>query len=1005
MTEDPQIAHDPEFQASGLRSLISMHPFRPQWLRLLLSGVMAFGLGMASVGFLNAQTQGPADLGLGSVAGTILDGWEGQPLPGVVVIVRGTTLATTTDGQGGFRLDGVPPGDQVMRFSKSGYATVQVTEVRVLPGQVSRIDGVLRPEFYQMEEYEVTAEVFEEQAVALLQDRQLSASVLDGIGSDQFSRLGVSDAAGIVSKVTGATVVDGRFAVIRGLSDRYTSATLNGAEVPSADPYRRSAQLDMFPDSQIERLVVSKTFTPDQPGSFTGGSVNIVTRSFPEQPFVSGSVGTAFNTQSSFNPDFQVAPETSASLFQFGRNTARVPSEVRPLGSLQFDGRSPRMNDPDRRLAANITPAEEARRVENANRLAAINQGLGPAGFAGVRDRSWMNHDYSAQAGTTLSNVFGRRLGIFTSYNYGRSFEHYDGAIVNRYFGDGRPRLLGEELRSQMNSEMGGSLNLAYEFHPNHRIKYNFLINKTIEDEVRFVTGFQPEGDSSLPLVQHQLHYTEREVMAHQLQGEHRFEGLENRVDWLASYVATRQDEPDYRFLHAFRGPNDTYSFGGNTLPQPNIPSRTFRELEENNLTFRIDDTQPFIWWRELEGKFKFGFYHSTTWRHALERTFSIVGDRGTDANPYQGDLNQYLRPDNLGYTVQPAAGNARFLEFSRLPIDDFGNNEGFGTNSIYAGYFMLDAPVLGWLRVIGGVRYETTRLEVTGSQGAQFLGSTINQADVLPAAGLVFTVITNMNVRLHYGKTIARPSFREITPTRNYDATTDDLFLGNPNLQISEIQNYDLRWEWFRRPGEVLAVSLFYKELTGPIELEYTDQQANISQYRNRPEATLYGAEFEARTRLDFFGDRFENFSIGANFTYIQSKVPLTQVELFSKRQLDPSTPADRPLFDQSPYIFNLDLSYENPRTGTGITGVLNRTGERLFVVNPLGLDVYEHPPFLLDLILIQRLSARWSVKFSARNLLDPDYLRTYGEGRNGLVFNKYKRGRTFGLSLSAQF
>lgn len=952
----------------------------------------------------NVQVQAQAQ-DSGSVTGTLIEGWDGQPLAGVAVLLRGTTKATTTDPQGRYRMDGVPIGDQVLRFSRGGYATVQVTDVRVLPGQVTRVDGVLRPEFYQMEEYEVTAEEFEEQAIALLQERQLSSSMLDSIGSDQFTRLGVSDAAGIISKVTGASVVDGKFAVIRGLSDRYTSATLNGAEVPSADPYRRSAQLDMFPDSQIEKLVVSKTFTPDQPGSFTGGSVNIVTKSFPEAPFVSFSIGSAYNTQSSFNDDFQVAPETTAAPFRIGREIASIPGQVREIGPIVIDGSSPRANDPARRLPANLSAEERERRIANADALEAISRGLGPAGFAGKRDMSWMDHNYSAQAGTTLTNIFGRRLGMFASFNYGRSFSYYDNAIVNRYFGDGRARLLGEELRSRMNSEIGGSFNMAYEFDENHHIKYNFLINQGIEDEVRFVTGRLPEGDSSDPLVQHQLHYVERQIQAHQLQGDHRFEGIENQIDWLASYVSTAQDEPDYRFFHAFVGPNGTYSFGGNSLPQPNIPSRTFRELEEDNLTFRVDDTQPFIWWRELEGKLKLGFYRSQSWRRAYERTFSYVGDRSSDASAYGGDPNQYLRPDNLGYTVVPAAGNAQVLEFARVPIAEFGNNQGAGTNTIHAGYLMMDAPVLEWLRVIGGARYETTSLEVTGTQGTTALGSTIDQADLLPAAGLVFTVITNMNVRLHYGHTIARPSFREITPTRNYDTTTDDLFLGNPNLQISQIKNYDARWEWFRRPGEVLAASVFYKELSGPIELEYTDQQANISQYRNREGATLYGAELEVRTQLSILGEWLRSFSIGGNFTYIKSEVPLTDVELFIKRQLDPSTPAERPLYDQSPYIINMDLGYNNERTGTSATIVANMTGERLFVVNPLGEDVYEHPPVTLDVLFSQRLSDTWTLRLSARNLLNPDYLRTYGSDKGDPIYGRYTRGRTFGVSLNASF
>ncbi|MBX3744596.1 MAG: TonB-dependent receptor [Verrucomicrobiae bacterium] len=961
--------------------------------------VLAFVVGLAGVLPGWAQETG-------SVAGTLIEGWDGRPLAGVTVTVRGTTLATVTDGQGRYQLGGVPPGEQVVRFSRPGYATAVVTEVRVLPGQTTAVNGSLRPEFYEMEEYEITAEEFEEQAVQLLQERQQSSALLDSIGSDAFARLGVSDAAGIVGKVTGASVVDGKFAVIRGLSDRYTAATLNGAEIPSADPYRKSAQLDLFPASQIERMVVAKTFTPDQPGSFTGGSVNIITRSFPERTFGKVSAGVEFNTQTSLNDAFLVAPEASASWYSLGRDLRGVPAALRDPDSLRIAGQQPRANDPARRIPGNATPEQAQRITDGARELESYQRALGPAGFAGVRDRAPLNHDYDFEFGTVLTNVFRRRLGVFAAMTYDRGFEFYEDGINNRYFADGRPRFLGREARGRMRTEVGGGANIAYELAPAHQVKFNLLFNRNIEDEARFVTGLLPEGDSQDPLVMHQLHYTERQIQAYQLAGEHEITALDgNRVDWLASYVATTQEEPDYRFFHGFLNEAGRYGFGGNTLPQPNLPSRTFRELKEENLTFRLDDTQPFTWWRGLEGRVRLGYYRSQSWRDGYERTFSYVGDRGSDANGFLGSPNDYLRDDNLGFRPVPQAGGATQLFFDRLITDAFGNNQGGGTNTVNAGYAMIDAQVWDRWRLIGGLRYETTLLDVSGRVGTNVVGNIIDEGHLLPAVGAVFAIRTNMNLRVHFAQTIARPSFREITPTRNYDVTTDDLFLGNPFLEISNVDNYDLRWEWFRRPGEVLSVSLFYKDIGRPIELEYTDQQANISIFRNRDAAKLYGVEFEARSRLDTLWPTLEDLSAGVNFAYIVSEVPLTPVELATKRQLDPSVGPTRPLYDQSPYILNLDLSWDAERWGTLVSVAANLTGERLFIANPLGVDIYEHPPVSLDLVIQQRLGERWQLKFTAKNLLDPEYRRTYGPESDGLRFTSHRRGRVFGLSLSAEF
>src|SRR5262245_9533989 len=240
----------------------------------------------------------------GSVGGVVVSTWDGAALPAVVVTVRGTTLAAQTDSAGKYVLSNVPPGDQVLRFSKSGYASAIVSDVRVLVGQTTTVNGNLRPEFYEMEEYEVTAEEFTEQSEKILFERQQSISMIEALGSEFLSRVGAGNAAESISRVSGATIVEGKFAVIRGLNDRYVTTMLNGARLPSADPYRQSASLDLFPSQVIDRVVVSKTFTPDQPGTYTGGGIDIVTKSFPEKPFFSLSIGGAYNSQANLNDRF-----------------------------------------------------------------------------------------------------------------------------------------------------------------------------------------------------------------------------------------------------------------------------------------------------------------------------------------------------------------------------------------------------------------------------------------------------------------------------------------------------------------------------------------------------------------------------------------------------------------------------------------------------------------------------------------------------------------------------
>jgi TonB-dependent receptor len=650
-------------------------------------------------------------------------------------------------------------------------------------------------------------------------------------------------------------------------------------------------------------------------------------------------------------------------------------------------------------------------RRSQAEQLQGFNHLLGPAPFAPGREAPPPNHEVSFEAGTSYEDVFGRQLGVFTAFNYGRSYSSFQDGTNDRYTVDLTPRRFMSEDRSRIGTEFGGSANFSLELSEHHHFTYNLLINNNVEDEARVLTGFDLFQGSE-PLVMNQLHYTERQIMAHQFLGRHSFpEFADNRLEWQVSYVRTSQDEPDYRFFNATQTADGAYTLAGANLPQPNLPTRFFRELEENNLLFKFDDTQPFELWKGLEGALKFGFYRNGAERTSLERAFSYLGDPvGWDT--YRGDINDFLTEDNLNYTAtrRTGAGVSQFAtnySFLRYVSNRFGNNDSEGSLEVYAGYFMVDAPLLDWLRVVTGARAESTLYKVKGAsrEGTGEESALIDQVDVLPAASLVFTPITNMNVRLSFAQTIARPSFREISPGSSYDPVTDDLFVGNPDLQISHIDNYDLRWEWFRRPGETISLSFFYKEIDQPIERYIQTLFADQSTFLNRESAKLYGVEFEIRSRLDIISRILEPFTLGANIAYIESEVPLTADEITNKQRLDPGNPDNRPLYDQSPFVINLDLSYDNPGLGTSVTLVSNLTGERIFLANPAGPDIYEHPPVTLDLVFSQRLGKHWKLKFSAKNLLDAEYLRTYGPDSDDPVNVKYRRGRTFSLSLSAEF
>jgi TonB-dependent receptor len=839
----------------------------------------------------------------------------------------------------------------------------------------------------------------------LLQERASAASVQDSFGSEQMARSGTSSAADVVTKITGASVVEGKHAVIRGLADRYNITTLNGGEVPSADAYRRSVQVDVFNADTIEKIVTTKTFMPDQPGSATGGQIDIVTKSFPAKPFFNFSAETSYNDNSNLKDDFKVAPGSRIDLFGLGSQPKSLSPFLRsyPIGD-QYPEVPQFMNSRRRETADEA----QARRYQ-AELAEHFLQQLGTTGFAPHNESSPLNNKYNFSAGQT-TYLFDRPFGAFFAGNWSKRFQVLDG-VQGRYNTDLTTNRIMSDLRYGMDTDYGGTANLAYQFLPDHELNFNFLYNDNTVDETRILesTYIDPNSPmSGFDLLQYQNHYIQRELQVYQLRGRHLFETLgDTRLDWLASMSTTEQDEPDYRFYHVLLDANTNNNFASNQ-PQPDRPARYFRELTEDNLNLKADVTTPFRVAGNLMGQFKLGAYDSQANRDFFERTYLYRDDSRSQFRYVQGDPNGFLTSSNLTYDPvyagQSTAGVGRTnYDFTRyVTTAPGGNNEYKGFQDVRACYVMGDMPLTGKLRTIGGVRFESTDLQMKGFNGISNVTTSIQQLDPLPAVGLVYTLSSNMSLRANYGGTLARPTFREVAPYKSYDAIGDELVTGNPDLKISSIQNYDLRWEWFPKPGEVVSVGAFYKFIKDPIERYSESREGGEYTFKNFQQAEVYGLEFEARKNLDFLDPNLSNFSLGMNFALIGSQVPLTKEEMENKGKY---AEADRPLVDQSPYILNLDLTYEVKRSGTVATVLANLTGERLYIVNASTADVYEHPPITLDFVISQRIGRHLRLKLQVKNVLDEPFVRTMGRESDGPIYSSYTRGRTYALSLSAEF
>jgi TonB-dependent receptor len=657
------------------------------------------------------------------------------------------------------------------------------------------------------------------------------------------------------------------------------------------------------------------------------------------------------------------------------------------------------------------------------------NRQLGP-----ITKTPGFNQNYGFSIGDTML-VGTKRLGFFGGLSYDHKYSFYEGEIGRVELpglvaagakpngkAPGKPTVVQKlkDVRGVEENSWGAVANVALELFEGHEVAFTYVYTQNAEDVARRKIGQASKVNAAdgVDAYLNELHWTERNLTSYQFRGRHDLRGLlPLQFDWLHSIASTTQDEPDYRLFNFTRNTNSGALVvdASSGVPDPaNGPTRYYRSLKEDNHTTKLDFTVPFELFNALESKLKFGSYVSESERDFRERGFTFKPSSSSFGGDPLTFPNRFLTDQQLGFGVttnRDRRGNLRNLIYqNNTTVDDTLARSGLkGSQNIEALYLMGEVPLFSQLKLIGGARWERTELLVNSFSSLEGRGTNkIEQTDLLPAAGLVFEIVTNMNLRLNWGKTVARPTFREFSRLRSYDPTGDDLFIGNPRLKMSQIENYDARWEWFRRPGEVLSVGAFYKDILSPIE-RITVDAATLDRYSytNFPKAKVFGFEIEARSSLDFLDVALSNFSVGINYAWIKSETENTKQIIQTKGERGVYE-QKRPLFDQSPYVLNADISWSSASLGSSVTLSYNIAGERLYLVNNLGFDIYEQPAPQLDLVYSQRLNRHWKLKFSAKNLLDPDYKRIYGQSGDltpERIYSTHTKGRTFGISLACEF
>ncbi len=911
--------------------------------RLVIAALAAF---FSAPIFMSTQAQGAATAPA-RIVGRVVDARTGEGLADVGIQVVGTTTGSSSGLDGRFSLGSVTAGTVTIHLRRLGFAAKTVTGIFLTSGQTIEQNVALEPVTVSLTTQVVTASSERGTVNEALDKQRTAVGVVSAVTREQISRSPDSDAAQAVQRVSGVTVQDGKYVFVRGLGERYTTTSLNGARIPSPEPEKKVVPLDLFPSSLIQTVTTSKNFTADQPGDFSGAQVDIRTREFPARREIQFSSSVGYNDAAT-NRVLVGAPTLSRDWLGFAGSQRKLPASLAAAGRLD---REPSQSD------VNTIVGSFRNAWSPLSRNGSPNTSLGfTAGGNGMLG--------GAQAGyiTALSYSYGQEV----RENEVRAYaEPTNGTTeIDRFEGStGRSSVL-----------WGGIMNGSLMFGSNTRLSLNNTYNRSADNEARRETGFSENLGAEL--IVDRLRFVERTVGSTQVVAERQL-GARQKASVSFSASSVNRSEPDRsEFVRVIPGPGATPYW----LDASEAAVRTFGDLNEKSYNttgdYSIQFGSP-----ERQHQLKFGGLFRFTDRLASNRSYSIQARTlGLD--------ERRLSPEEIFDGRYAEASDAVFRLVPLSQGGSYGANEEVG-----AGYAMMDWALGDRFQLVSGARFErsSTIVSAEPTVGKRVRTNPV-YSDLLPSLLLNFRMNETQNFRLSATQTLARPEYRELAEVQYRDVIGGENVLGNPSLRRTLIQNLDARWEWYPRGGEVLSVGLFAKRFKDPIERVFlATSGTRIVTFVNADGADNLGIELEARAGLDRLGQAFAPFTVFSNLTFMRSEVRLGNDPRVAQE--------DRAMVGQAPSVVNAGLSYASASRPLSATLLFNRVGRRIVSASQRPLPVtYEESRSVLDFSARIPLVARVAAKFDARNLLDQPYRQTQGV----VTRESYTAGRVYTLGLS---
>ncbi|MBX3239141.1 MAG: carboxypeptidase-like regulatory domain-containing protein [Chitinophagaceae bacterium] len=913
----------------------------------------------------------------GTIVGYVKDSVLNEHIQGVSILIEGSKKGTSTDSTGKFVISGVDPGSYTIVASFVGYKTIKLGSVRVEEDSRTELEINLESGTGAMDEVVVMSTRGTNTQRAVIQEIRTANQVISGVSQQQIKLSQDRNAAQVMSRIPGVTVVDGRFIMVRGIPERYNQVLLNNAIAPSTEVDRRTFSFDLIPSNVLDRMLIYKSGAPENTGDFAGGLIKVFTSNAKEENFLSISASAGYR-QGTTGKDFIQSKGSGTDFLGFDNGYRRLSSDF---------------------------PAENLRSLPNRSQQRADAANLLKNNFAPIR--STAAPDFGAGANWARYWTLGNKtLSTLSAVNYSQSQMSYSKRF-NRYLEQTNPadpvdyRFDYLDDIYEKENKIGVISNWLLKLNAFNKIEFKNLFNQIGENHTVLRSGQDFIQGAGLERKNAMYQYRSRTVYSGQVQGTHNFSESSSSLVWVvgANYLGEKQ--PDLRRFRTIETSDKSGVFRMILPPSSNLydAGRFFGGLGERGVSQGLNYEKKFNSAAQNPVIFKAGYLVDYRTRNFDTRYFSYFYPGSSSLSELQRlellHLSQIFAPENV------KVNDGFLLEEGTRASDGY-----TASNFLTAGYAGVIIPV-GDLNISGGLRAEYNIQKLNTSNDAGRLIN-VNNKVLSPLAFLNLDYEINRinKLRFAYYRSVNRPEFRELAPFLFYDYEFDAEKYGNPDLKTAKIENLDLRYEIYPRDGETISFGAFYKYFNNPIETRILIRSESPAfSFQNAESAYDFGLEFELRKSLKgLTGSRFlDMISMNLNASYI-----ISQVDYGVDATLGQD--AKRPLQGQSPYIINAALGYSNPRSGWQVNAAYNIFGKRIYAVGSnLFPTIYELPRHAADITVTKQLYRDWSVKLGVQDLFNARYRFYQDTNRDNKVDMKhdnsifsYRRGTLVNASVT---